>query len=353
MWVVNFGEFDVVVKVGKDADPKFTRAMYVLLPFASAFARRGGDVEPILRRNRIPPDALSDPTMLVEANACYGAMEDMANEVGDRCFGASIAIDVANSGSPAIRDAAAHARIFGDFLSRLVVEIARKMNNVRYRVDVSSEAASFEIRRTVAPRGATTQVDAVGVAFYVTVFKRGLGDVFDPARIAVIAPTIDGVPEGFLPKQSLMKSRINGLRISFPPEWLWSPFSLDWRIDNAERGDLGGEDSDALLVHFRSMIEDSIDEPDLSLHRFADLVGLHPRRVQRILSANGTSFRQLKEDVRRGRALELLSTTIAPMSEIASQVGFCDVTAFDRAFKKWTGRTPGHFRPSPPFERDS
>ena len=68
---------------GKRADPKFTRAMVALIPFATEFARRGGDAEPILRKNRIPISALSNPTMLVEANACYAAMEDMADRLGD------------------------------------------------------------------------------------------------------------------------------------------------------------------------------------------------------------------------------------------------------------------------------
>jgi len=318
--------------------------MLVLLPFATAFARRGGDVEPVLRKNRIPISALSNPNMLVDACACYAAMEDMANLLGDPYFGARLAIEAGNTGTPAIRDAAVNAVTFVDFLSRLVVEIARQVDNVRYRVDVSSKSASFEVRRTITPRGATTQVDAVGVTFYVTLFKRGLGDVFDPARIAVIAPTTDGVPKDFLPKRSLLKSRINGLRITFPPEWLWAPFSLGWQIDDAQREEFGEEESEAMLVHFRAVLEDNINQRHLPLHRFAQIIGLHPRRVQRILSANGTSFRQLKEDVRRGSALDLLSNTTNPIAEIASQVGFSDVSAFDRAFKQWTGTTPTHFR---------
>ncbi len=329
-----------MAEVGKGADPKFTRAMFVLLPFATAFARHGGDVEAVLDKNRIPIAALSSPNMLVEANAFYAAMEDMANLLGDPYFGAKLAIEAGNKGTPAIHDAAINAVTFGDFLSRLVVEISKQVDNVRYRVEVSSTAASFEIRRTITPRGASTQVDAVGVTFYVTLFKRGLGEVYDPARIAVIAPTIDGVPADFLPKSRLTKSRINGLRITFPPEWLWAPFALDWPIGEAEREEFDYGQSAAPLVHFRSVLKNNIDQRDLPLHRFAEILGLHPRRVQRILTANQTSFRKLKEDVRRDIATDLLEKTNAPISEIASQVGFADVTAFDRAFKQWTGKTP-------------
>lgn len=331
-------------KGGKTADPKFTRAMIALLPFSTAFARRGGDVESVLLKNQIPVSTLSNPNMLVEANACYAAMEDMANILGDPCFGAMLAIEAGNTGTPAIQDAAAKAVTFSDFLSRFIVEIAKQVDNVSHRVEVSSQAASFELQRAIKPRGAVTQVTAVNIAFFVTLFKRGLGAVFDPACVTVIAPTTDGIPPNFLPKQNLIKARLNGVRILFPPEWLWAPFSLGWQPDDAQRKEMGDQKSSATLLYFRSLLENNIDLGDLSLHRFAHIVGLHPRRVQRMLSANRTSYRRLKEEVRQGLAVELLARTNTSISEIASQVGFSDVSAFDRAFRQWTKATPTEFR---------
>jgi AraC-like DNA-binding protein len=342
--IVSFLELDFMTEARKSAAPKFTRAMVALIPFATAFARRGGDVELVLTKNRIPIGALSNPTMLVEANACYAAMEDMANLLGDQYFGASLAIEAANMGTPAIRDAAAQAVTFGDFLSRFTVEIARQVDNVDHRLEVSSRAAIFELRRMITPRGATTQVTAVNITFFVTLFKRGLGEVFDPARITVLAPTIEGVPASFLPSRNLLKSRLNGVRIVFPPEWLWAPFSLGWQTEEPHKEQFGDREGENLLTHFRAVMEANIEKGDLALNRFAELVGLPTRRVQRLLSANGTSYRQLKEDVRRGIALDLLANRSTPISEIASQLGFSAVSAFDRAFKQWTGTTPTHFR---------
>ncbi len=333
-----------MAEVRKTADPKFTRAMVALIPFATAFAKRGGDLELVLAKNRIPNGALSDPTMLVEANACYAAMEDMANLLGDPCFGATLAIEAGNTGTPVIREAAAKAVTFGDFLSRLVVEIARQVDNVDHRVEFSSQAASFELRRMLTPRGATTQVTAVNIAFFLTLFKRGLGDVFDPVRITVLAPTTEGVPANFLPKRSLLKSRLNGIRIVFPTEWLWAPFSLAWQIGQQQEPELGAEEDESTIVHFRSVLEANIDQGELGLKRFADLVGLHPRRVQRILLANRTSYRQFKEDIRRSIALDMLSAPNSPIAEIAAKLGFSGPSAFDRAFKTWTGKTPSQFR---------
>lgn len=330
------------------SDPKLIPAFVALIPFAEAFVRLGGDVETVLRRNRIPETVFSNPTMLIEAKACYAAMEDMANLIGDPFFGAKLAIEAAKTGTPAIRNAAADAATLGDFLSKFIVEIDNQLSNVRHRLEVSFQAASFEIRRMIAPGSATKQIDAVNVTFCVTLFQSGLGELFDTARITVLAPTTEGVPANFLPKRCLNKSSLNGVKIIFPPEWLWAPFSLGWRLGDAPRSRkvIADDDDVATLAYFRSILENNIDSGDLPLHRFAQILELHPRRVQRLLSANRTSYRQLKEDVRRAIAFRMLSETSAPVSEIASRIGFSHVTAFDRAFKLWTGKTPTDFRSS-------
>jgi AraC-like DNA-binding protein len=321
--------------------------MLVLFPLAKAFTLRGGDIEAVLARNRIPPGALSDPGMLVDASACYSAMEDMAETLGDPYFGATVAIETARKGTPGLREAATHALNFGDFLSRVVVEVSKQVDNVRYSVSITPDFASLEIKRTLGVSEPTVQLDAVGAAFYVAVIRQGIGDTFDPIDILVTVPTTEGLPPGFLPKGALIKSGINGLRISFPPQWLWAPFSLDWDLVEASRGEFapdGASASEATLSYFRSVLEDNIAHQDLALDSFAAICGLHPRRVQRIIQAKGTSFSQMKDDVRQSVCEDLLSNTTLPISQIALLVGLSGPAALDRAFRRWTDKTPTAFR---------
>ena len=282
----------------------------VLFPLAKAFTSRGGDIGAVLARNRIPLGALTDPAMLVEARACYSVMEDMAETLGDPYFGAKVAIETAMKGTPGLREAASHALTLGDFLSRVVVEVSKQVDNVRYSMFVSPDVASLEIQRTISVSKPSKQLDAVGVAFYVTVIKKGIGETFDPEDILVTVPTTAGLPPGFLPKQALITSEINGLRISFPPQWLWAPFSLDWDLVEASRGEFGPDsDGEAPLSYLRRVLMENIGHDDLSLDRFANICGLHPRRVQRILGAQGTSYSQMKDDVRQSITEDLLSNT--------------------------------------------
>jgi AraC-like DNA-binding protein len=331
--------------MSKKFDPKFTRASLILLPLAKAFVSRGGDIEAILVRNGVPVRALTDPTMPIEAAACFSTVEDMAETLGDPYFAARVAIEAAKTGSPGIREAASHAVNLGDFLSRVVMEVSKQVNNVVHSVTISSGAASFETQRTANVSGPTTQADAVGAAFYVTVIKQGIGDAFDPTRVILTVPTNAALPPDLLPKQAVIKSAINGWRICFPPEWLLAPFSLDWDLRASSRGEFRPDSKDeATLAYLRDVLADNISDQDLPLNSFAAICGLHPRRVQRILSARGTSYSQIKEDVRRSLTEDLLSDTTKPIEEIAQQVGLSGSAALHRAFRRWTGKTPTRFR---------
>lgn len=331
--------------MSKKSGPRFTRGMLILSPFAKAFTSRGGDIEALLVRNGIPVGALTDPAMLVDASACYSAMEDMAETLGDPYFGAKVAIETAKKGTPAFRDSATHALNLGDFLSRVVVEVSKQVDNVRYSVSITPGIVSFDIHRTVKVTKPSTQLDAVGVALYVTLIKKGIGETFNPKDILITVPTTQGLLPGFLPKRALITSQIDGMRISFPPHWLWAPFSLDWDLVKASRGEFATDGaSEATLSYLRGMLRDNIAYQDLTLNDFASICRQHPRRIQRILWAKGTSYSQMKDDVRQSVTEDLLSNTTLPVAQIALQLGLSGPAALDRAFRRWTGRTPTQFR---------
>jgi AraC-like DNA-binding protein len=68
------------------------------------------------------------------------------------------------------------------------------------------------------------------------------------------------------------------------------------------------------------------------------------RSLQRRLQSEGTSFAEVLSDLRRDRALHYLKDPRISIAEVAFLLGFGDVTAFHRAFKRWTGSTPARHR---------
>jgi AraC-like DNA-binding protein len=80
-----------------------------------------------------------------------------------------------------------------------------------------------------------------------------------------------------------------------------------------------------------------------SIH-VATLMGIHVRSLNRRLQAEGTTFKDLHDEVRYGVARQLLRTTSMTLSEIASTLGYAEASAFLRAFRRWSGRTPQQWR---------
>ncbi|HWU65351.1 MAG TPA: AraC family transcriptional regulator [Ensifer sp.] len=73
-------------------------------------------------------------------------------------------------------------------------------------------------------------------------------------------------------------------------------------------------------------------------------LGMSERTLRRRLGENGVSFQSIIDELRKTRALELLSNTQISVEQIAYSLGFTDPHNFRRAFRRWTGSTPGILR---------
>lgn len=87
-------------------------------------------------------------------------------------------------------------------------------------------------------------------------------------------------------------------------------------------------------------------QPDHSrnANELATLLNLSPRSLHRQLQDEGATLQALKDEVRRARAMELLQRSQRPIKQVAQAVGFRNEKSFSRAFKGWTGVTPGDWR---------
>ena len=76
----------------------------------------------------------------------------------------------------------------------------------------------------------------------------------------------------------------------------------------------------------------------------AGLLNISYRSMRRRLSENGTSFKEIHNEVRMGIASEYMEKTDLTTQEIAYSLGYSEASNFHRAFKAWHGVTPGQFR---------
>lgn len=68
------------------------------------------------------------------------------------------------------------------------------------------------------------------------------------------------------------------------------------------------------------------------------------RTLRRHLTTQGTSYKEILDDVRSHLAKEYLRTTRMSIDDIAGTLGFSDAANFRHAFRRWTGKSPSDFR---------
>ncbi|VXC28823.1 AraC family transcriptional regulator [Pseudomonas sp. 8Z] len=83
-------------------------------------------------------------------------------------------------------------------------------------------------------------------------------------------------------------------------------------------------------------------EPDLQ--EVARRLQLPSWTLRRKLAEEGTQFRTILNDTRRDLATAYIRDTELAFGEIAYLLGFASAEAFQRAFKRWLGQTPGDYR---------
>ena len=109
--------------------------------------------------------------------------------------------------------------------------------------------------------------------------------------------------------------------------------------------DLHARRAEGAIVHqVRRTIADQLCSGMPTRDAIARQLGMSARTLHRRLAAHDCSFQDVANQVRRELAESLLVRQAITLAEVAYLTGFSDQSAFQRAFKSWTGQTPHTFR---------
>jgi AraC-like DNA-binding protein len=82
----------------------------------------------------------------------------------------------------------------------------------------------------------------------------------------------------------------------------------------------------------------------LSIVDAARQLGMSARSLRRHMADEQASFSEVLDQVQRERALQLIEKPELPLKTVASEAGFQSMSGFQRAFRRWTGGSPGRLR---------
>jgi AraC-like DNA-binding protein len=101
-----------------------------------------------------------------------------------------------------------------------------------------------------------------------------------------------------------------------------------------------------IVQQVKSIILENLPDGQVTDQLVANELNLSERSMQRRLKEHQTTFRYLLDGVREMVAKQYIENPMNRMSDIAFLLGFSEQSAFSRAFKKWTGKSPVEYRNS-------
>ncbi len=314
-----------------------------LVPFVLSLVRAGGG-DPSRLEKKYPMAEVS----LTELGQ---VLDDAAKTLKDPLFGlhAALAMPRGSYGllefalrcAPTGRKAMEQLSAFGALINPLV----------RWIVEVDGDEMLLHHR---APRkgGVGEQGNIFTVARILQTSREMLGQGLIPTR-AWFAHEADACPEELRAHLGLKAKQISFGRsssgIAFTTAALKAtPEGADPELNKAlelhASALLAGQTDDEIYEKARRTVLELLPKGDASLARTAKALHVTTRTLQRRLSEEGVAFAALVAEVRKDQAQRLLSHSNVSVSEIAHRVGYADAGAFTRAFRGWSGTTPGEFR---------
>jgi len=313
-----------------------------------ALEARGMDPAPIFRAAGIDRAALRVPGTRVPVRASQRLLRLAEETVGDPSLG----IDVARQMHGTALHAVGYAWLSSATLGEACRRFARYMRVLTELWTMRIEEGSGGVRIAFVFAGA--QPPAVWVhdwlaAGFVRLCRIAYGEAFTPLDVTVVR----SAPDPRAPFDEWFRC---------PIVWGAARASVLCRREDLAQP-LPTSNPDVALANERVALEylERLDRSDIVAQvrrrilellpsgpptqmEIARALALSPRTLHRRLAEAGTSFAELLDNARRELAAGYLQRTDYSIAEVAYLVGFAEVSSFNRAFRRWTGKSPSAVR---------
>lgn len=333
----------------ESTDPRMRSQL--VAPALALVRERGGDTAALLRRFGLPAAADREPEVVLPLAALDELLEAAAGAAGVPCLGLELAERLPRGVYGVVEYACRTAPTVREALARLV----RYMRLLNELVEVTLEERDgggiVEQRIAGQPRCVGRHANEFFVAMLLAGARLLTGAPCVPTRAWLAHPRPADVARlvAVLGTEAVaFDAGANG--VALPAAVLDLPLAthdpaLLRLLDRQAEQALPPDASRAPLVALvRRRIRETIVEGPPAVEAVAAGLHMSARTLQRRLADDGLRFQALVDDVRRELALEYVGDPRRPLGEVAYLLGYAELSPFLRAFKRWTGRTPGELR---------
>jgi AraC-like DNA-binding protein len=301
----------------------------------------------MLRRAGLPVAALDHPDYQIPAARVQALLADCANSAASDDFGLLVgkAFRLSMKGplgllmreQPTVRAA----------LEVLQRYLRYQDDSVELRITPHDEGLIVAPELIGARTSASRQMADLTLAMYVQIFRGLLGEAWRPKWVFIARPAPDDpTPYAALGERVEFDAQSTGflmteadLATTLPEADPQMALEIA-RFIEANAQPMNATATELVTGHIRRLLPTG----DCNVDRVAQLIGVDRRTIHRRLSAEGASFTELVDTIRREIVIRQLIHTDRPLSEVATLVGFSSLSTFSRWFRQAFAVQPSEYR---------
>lgn len=324
-----------------------TRLVYGLVALPDLIRRLGVDPEPIFAAAGLDPRDLAEPSNRIPFPPLVRVLNDAAVRTGCPHFGLLAGSTWQLRSMGVVGEVVRHSPTVGLALHELVTHQHLNAEGALAFLLHRNGYVDFGYAIYTPFAESTIQVYDGALAIAVGIMRELCGAGWNPTE--VFLP--HSAPADAAPFQHYFRSRLrfdsHFAAIRFPETWMAQPVAGadPARLRRARaQVDAAGKATLVQTVH-RSLRTLLLQNKGLGAD-VAQALAMHRRTLNRRLRREGATFQTILDRVRFAVAKELLENSAIPLPRIAAALGYSEVASFIRAFRRWTGTTPGAWRGS-------
>jgi AraC-like DNA-binding protein len=315
---------------------------------------RGADAGDALRRAGLEHDDLTDPDRRVPLIRYLQLLEICADLLADPQFGLKFGARYEPRHAGVVGNVALASRTVGEAFETIGRYLPTMVDATVHGVEVS-DGIVFVYSYYIDPLMMSYRQKADwAIAFACNLVRTGLGDPRWTPQEVLLPQLADETPA-----QRRARAEVMGDNIRIGHPWAGIRFDADllkrpMATADAMIGTLMRHYGDlrlAALPEQRGEIEPLRREiarvlvkGEAGIEHLARATGTSVRTLQRRLKDAGVNYSDLQNDVRKTLALNLLENETLALAQIAFSLGYSEVSAFNHAFRRWVGQSPGDYR---------
>jgi len=307
------------------------------------------DPEFVFREAGLDPALMDQPRGRYKLKSVLRAWTKADALIDDPCLGLKVADFWRPTDFHALGYAFLASSTLRTALGRIVRYVAVVNDRAGYTIDQTGETVIFTYRSAASDLTIPPLFEDGRWALITDMCRTSYGEQLDPleVRFQRPEPSCKGDFYGFFRCPLIFGTEASALVLSSAVVDRPLPAAnreLARANDQILTGFLSKLTDDDLITRVKTAIVQELPSGSPNDEIIAKSVYMTSRTLQRRLAALGTTYSKLLDAVRRELAEQYVTDPSRSLSEISYLLGFSELSAFSRAFKRWMGQTPSEIR---------